>query len=58
MTLRNVNWGRAENMTPEERRELGINVDKGLVAIETHNSEYRQKGVVVDSVLEYLWSLE
>lgn len=59
MTIRNVNWARAEEMTPEDRKELGITAESGLVAIETHNEKYTQKGVAVESgVLEYIWGLK
>lgn len=59
MTIRNVNWARAEDISAEDRVSLGITAEEGLVAIETHNSDYEQKGTAVGSgVLEYIWSLQ
>ncbi len=43
MTLRNVNYVRVKNLTPEQKIEMGIKVQGGIVAIETHNEEYKQK---------------
>jgi len=47
MTLRNVSFVRAQDIDEEQRKPWGIEVDRGLVAIETHNEKYKQKAVVL-----------
>ncbi|MBT6518950.1 hypothetical protein HOK51_03820 [Candidatus Woesearchaeota archaeon] len=47
MTLRNSNLVRAKDLTQEQKKELNIEATEGLVAIETHNSEYERKAVVL-----------
>ena len=46
-------------MTPEQRSDLNILVDRGLVAVETHNHEFTQKAKVIDGgIVEYILSDE
>ncbi len=57
MVLINIKYARAENLTDAEKKELGITINNGLVAIETTNPIPKDKGVVVDSYVDYLLSL-
>lgn len=57
MALINIEYARAENLTAEEKKELGITVDSGLIAIETSNPEIKDKGVVVENYVDYLLNL-
>jgi hypothetical protein len=42
-------------MTPEQRAALRITVDRGLVAVETHNAVFTQKAKVIDGgIVEYI----
>ena len=60
MVIRNVTLVRAENMEKSQREELGIGVTEGLVAIETHNTEYKQVARVIGKgeVMDYIWGDE
>lgn len=53
MTLRNVNYVLAEKMTQQQRDDLKIREKEGLVAIETHNPEFRQTAVVLKKGLSH-----
>lgn len=55
MTLRNVNYVRAQDLTNTQKEELGIELGEGLVAIETHNEQYKKKPVVVSKgIVNYI----
>lgn len=59
MGLKNVQYVYAEDLKKEDRESLGIEVDKGLVAIETHNEVInRTPKQLNDGIVEYLNSLE
>ena len=59
MTLKNVQYMYAENLSPEEKGKLGISVDEGLVAIETRASKLKRKPIQLKKgIVEYLWSLD
>lgn len=49
MAIKNVNYVKAKDLTKEQKAELGLdeNLNMGIVAIESHNSVYMQKGVVI-----------
>lgn len=49
MALKNVTYVRAKDMTKEQKQELQIeeSINGGLIAIESHNPEYRRKAVVI-----------
>jgi hypothetical protein len=51
MTLRNVTYVRVRDMTTEQRKEYDIQETEGLVAIETHNTEYKRKAVKLENGL-------
>ena len=61
MAIRNVNWARAEEMTEQQRSDLNISETSGLVAIETHNTAYKQVGKSIKKdkggILGYIWGL-
>jgi len=57
MALIDVKYVKAESLTSSERAELGVTIEKGLVAIETTNPELKRKGVVVEDYVEHLLSL-
>lgn len=58
MTLKNVQYAYAEDMTPEEKTELSITAKEGLIAIETRNPEIKRKAVLLkDGFVPYLWEL-
>lgn len=55
MTLRNVNYVRVKNLSNEQKAEMNIKVEGGLVAIETHNEEYNQKiKVLKKGIVNYI----
>ena len=55
MVLKNVSYIKIEEMDTEQRKELSITQENGLVAIETHNSDYTTKAVVIgDSIIDYI----
>ena len=46
---------RIQDMTLEQKKELGVVAEKGLVAIETHNSEYTTKAVTItNGIVNYI----
>ena len=47
MALRNVKYVRVQDMTQKQREDLKIIDTKGLVAIETHNTEYKEVPVII-----------
>ena len=47
MVLRNVSYVKAQDMDSEQRKELDIKVDRGLIAIETHNQNYETKAIII-----------
>ena len=57
MGLIDVKYMMAEGMTAEERKELDITTDTGLIAVETTNSDLKVKGVEVKSYVERLLNL-
>jgi len=57
MVLIDVKYVRAENLTKNEREELGINIDRGLIAIETTNPNLKRKGIVITNYVDHLLSL-
>lgn len=57
MGLRNVTYVRVKDMTDEQKKELGIDasVKIGLVARETHNSNYNTKMVLIKKgIVDYI----
>ncbi|MBW2980119.1 hypothetical protein KY360_01735 [Candidatus Woesearchaeota archaeon] len=59
MALKGVQYVYAEDLTSAERETWGIDVDSGLVAIETHASKLtREPKVLEGGIIEYIWSLE
>ena len=55
MTLQNTTIIRAQDMTSEQREERGIEVEEGLIAVETHNSNYETKiKVLRKGIIEYI----
>ncbi len=57
MGLIDVKYVLAENLTQEERTEIGIDVAVGLVAIETTNPILKHQGRVIKNYVEHLLSL-
>ena len=57
MGLIDVKYMMAEDLTSEEREELKIKSETGLVAIETSNPTLNVKGVEVEDYVENLLSL-
>jgi len=49
MVLRNVTYVNAKDLTNTQKEVLGLaeNVNKGIIAVETHNSNYTRKGVLI-----------
>lgn len=59
MSLKNVQYTYAEDLSQEEKKEWGINIPSGLVALETTASKLERKPKILKKgILEYLWSLE
>ncbi|HIG93715.1 TPA: hypothetical protein HA242_04585 [Candidatus Woesearchaeota archaeon] len=55
MGLKSVQMVRIQDMTLEQKKELGVVAEKGLVAIETHNSEYTTKAVTItNGIVNYI----
>lgn len=55
--LKNVNLVKIQDMDKEQRISLGLSPDltKGLIAIETHNSEYNIKAVPIQKgIVNYI----
>lgn len=49
MTLKNVTYVRMKDLTKEQKEELGLDVaiKNGIVAIESHNPEYKKKAKIL-----------
>ena len=59
MTLKRTRLVKVENMTSEQRSELDITAINGLVAIETHNSDYNTKARVLKTgIADYIMNGE
>lgn len=57
--LKNVQYVYAQELNEQERKDLGICVDSGLVAIETRASTLtRTPKILKEGIVKYLWSLE
>ncbi|MEK6920354.1 MAG: hypothetical protein AABX82_00610 [Nanoarchaeota archaeon] len=57
MGLIDVKYIMSEDLTPEEREELQIRSETGLIAIETSNPTLNVKGVEVIDYVENLLNL-
>lgn len=59
MTLIDVKYVRAEQLTIQEKKELGIpRVESGLVAIHTTNPNLKRVGILIENYSDYLHSLK
>lgn len=48
MVIRNVSYAHSKRMTPSQKKELEIPAGyNGIVAVETHNPEYKRKAVLL-----------
>lgn len=50
MVLKNVDYVKAGSLTDEQKEELDLDEsvsDDNLIAIESHNSDYNLKGVII-----------
>ncbi|MDP1694495.1 MAG: hypothetical protein Q8L34_03060 [Candidatus Woesearchaeota archaeon] len=57
MAIIDVKYVKASNLSAEEKKELGITVPEGLVAIQTTNPTLKRTAIVVDNYVEHLLSL-
>lgn len=57
MALIDVKYVRAENLTSAAKKELGVKVATGLIAIETTNPTLKRKGILIKNYVENLLSL-
>ena len=59
MVLKDVQYVYAEELTHEERSDLGITDTRGLFAIETTASKLkRTPKPLKDGIISYIWSLK
>jgi hypothetical protein len=57
MALIDVKYVMAEDLTEQDRKELNINVDNGLIAIESTNPTLSVKGTIIKDYVENLLNL-